>query len=60
MGTRNLDAVFAPQSVAVAGATDRPGSTGAQVTQNLIASFKGRLYGVNPRRPQIAAPKCFT
>ena len=54
MGTRNLDAVFAPESVAVAGATDRPGSTGSQVTQNLIASFKGRLYGVNPRRPSIA------
>lgn len=54
MGTRNLDAVFAPHSVAVAGATDRAGSTGAQVTQNLVASFRGRLYGVNPRRPQIA------
>ena len=54
MGTRNLDAVFAPESVAVAGATDRAGSTGAQVTQNLAASFKGRLYGVNPRRPHIA------
>ncbi len=54
MGTRNLDAVFAPESVAVAGATDRAGSTGAQVTQNLVASFKGRLYGVNPRRPAIA------
>lgn len=53
MGTRNLDAVFAPVSVAIAGATDRAGSTGAQVTQNLIASYKGRLYGVNPRRPSI-------
>ncbi len=54
MGTRNLDAVFAPESVAIAGATDRPGATGAQVTQNLVASFKGRLYGINPRRPHIA------
>ncbi|MFT3811703.1 MAG: GNAT family N-acetyltransferase [Micropepsaceae bacterium] len=54
MGTRNLDAIFAPESVAIAGATDRPGSTGAQVTENLVSSFKGRLYGVNPRRPQIA------
>ena len=53
MGTRNLDAVFAPSSIAIAGATDRPGSTGAQVTENLISSFKGRLYGVNPRRPHI-------
>ena len=45
MSTRNLDAVFAPASVAIAGATDRPGSVGAAATRNLIESFKGRLYG---------------
>ncbi|MCC6918905.1 MAG: GNAT family N-acetyltransferase [Alphaproteobacteria bacterium] len=54
MSTRNLDAVFAPASVAIAGATDRPGSVGAAATRNLIESFKGRLYGINPRRPAIA------
>jgi acyl-CoA synthetase (NDP forming)/RimJ/RimL family protein N-acetyltransferase len=51
MSTRNLDAVFAPASVAIAGATDRAGSIGAQVTRNVADSFKGRLYAINPRRP---------
>ena len=54
MSTRNLDALFAPLSVAIAGATNREGSTGAQVTRNLIESFGGKLYGINPGRPQIA------
>ena len=54
MSTRNLDAVFAPGSVVIAGATTRAGSIGAQVTRNVAETFKGRLYGVNPRRPQIA------
>ncbi|BCW87996.1 hypothetical protein sos41_11330 [Alphaproteobacteria bacterium SO-S41] len=53
MSTRNLDAVFAPGSVAVAGASDRAGSIGAQVTRNVAETFKGRLYGVNPRRPAL-------
>jgi acyl-CoA synthetase (NDP forming)/RimJ/RimL family protein N-acetyltransferase len=54
MSTRNLDALFAPASVAIAGATARAGSVGAQVTRNLIESFGGSLYGINPNRPQIA------
>jgi len=53
MSTRNLDALFAPASVAIAGATDRPGSVGAVTTRNLVDTFKGRLYGINPRLPAI-------
>ena len=53
MSTRNLDAVFAPASVAIAGATDRAGSIGAQITRNVAETFKGRLYAVNPRRPSL-------
>lgn len=54
MSTRNLDALFSPASVLIAGATDRQGSIGAQVCSNVLDSFKGRIYGVNPRRPAIA------
>lgn len=53
MSTRNLDAVFTPASLAIAGATDRPGSIGAQISRNVAESFKGRLYAVNPRRPAL-------
>lgn len=54
MGTRNLDAVFAPASIAIAGATERAGSVGAQVVRNVVESFSGPIYGINPRLPKIA------
>ena len=49
MTTRNLDALFAPDAIALIGANDRPGSVGEVVAANLIAGgFKGRLMFVNP------------
>ena len=50
MGTRNLDAFFAPRSVAIAGATTRAGSLGAQVVANVLESFKGQIFGINPKK----------
>lgn len=49
MSIRNLDSLFAPESVAVFGASDRPASVGGTVWRNLSAEFKGKLYPVNPR-----------
>ena len=37
MTIRNLDALFKPQSVAVIGASSRPGSLGAIVWQRVLA-----------------------
>lgn len=55
MSIRGLDSLFDPASVAVLGASDRPGSVGATVWANLHGGgFKGRLYAVNPRRPLLA------
>ena len=49
-----LDAIFDPQSVAVIGATDRPGTVGRTVLQNLLApSFKGKVYAVNPQHAEV-------
>ncbi|WP_323676014.1 acetate--CoA ligase family protein [Halorubellus sp. PRR65] len=45
--TRNLDALFAPETVAVVGATDRPGSIGRAVVENLVASFDGTVVPVS-------------
>ena len=53
MSIRHLDALFAPASVAVFGATLRPASVGGTVWRNLSADFKGRLYGVNPKHADI-------
>ena len=50
----SLDAVFAPHSVAVIGATDREGSVGRATLLNLKnSSFPGKVYPVNPRHSEI-------
>ncbi len=35
MSTRSLDRAFSPKSLALVGASDRPGSTGRAMLQNL-------------------------
>ncbi len=55
-----LDAVFAPKSVAVVGATEHPGSVGRTVLWNLVSSpFGGTVYPVNPKRPSILGIKAY-
>lgn len=50
MTIRNLDKLFAPASVAVIGASERPGSIGSVLTRNLVdGGFAGPVWGVNPR-----------
>lgn len=47
---RDLGAFFAPRSVAVVGAGERPTSSGGAVLQNLrISGFAGEIIPVNPR-----------
>lgn len=57
-GVGALDAVFAPRSIAVIGATERPGSVGRAVLQNL-APFAGPVYPVNPNRPSVLGRRCY-
>ena len=50
MSIRNLDSLFTPASIAVIGASDRPGSVGATVWHNLHqGGFAGPLLAVNQR-----------
>jgi len=54
MSIYNLDRVFDPKSVAVIGATEREGSVGRIVLQNLQQSgFCGTIHPVNPRRQTV-------
>jgi len=49
-----LAALFSPRSVAVIGASDRPGSVGRGVLWNLISHpFGGTVYPVNPRHTNV-------
>jgi acetyltransferase len=54
MSIRNLDALLQAHSVAVVGASERPGSVGATVWRNLRAgTFKGTLMPVNPKHREL-------
>jgi acetyltransferase len=50
----SLDTLFTPRSVAVIGASERPGSVGCTVLTNLTSSpFGGSVWPVNPKRPTV-------
>jgi acetyltransferase len=54
MSVRNLQHLFAPRSVALVGASDRPGSLGATLLRNLDAGgFGGPVWLVNPRHEEV-------
>lgn len=54
MTIRHLDRLLQPRSIAVIGASDRPGRVGTTVWRNLRAGrFAGPLYAVNPKHPTL-------
>ncbi|MFP8779735.1 GNAT family N-acetyltransferase [Hydrogenophaga sp. RWCD_12] len=59
MSIRHLDALFAPASVAVFGASERPASVGATVWRNLLGGFRGKLYAVNPKHSTLGGVKTY-
>ena len=57
---RPLSSIFSPQSVAVIGATENPGSVGRTILENLIkGGFAGAIYPVNPKRDTILGLKAY-
>ncbi len=55
-----LDAVFRPRSVAVVGASTRPGKLGHEILRNLLeAGFGGEVYPVNPKADEILGVRCY-
>jgi acyl-CoA synthetase (NDP forming) len=49
-----VSALFAPRSIAIVGASERPGSYGGEAMLNLARfGYPGRVYPVNPRRPIV-------
>ena len=57
---QSLEALFNPDSVAVIGATERPGTVGRTVLHNLLnPAFHGRVYAVNPQRPEVLGAKAY-
>ena len=59
-GRQALDAIFAPQNVAVIGASEREGSVGRTILWNLISNpFGGAVFPVNPKRPSVLGIKAY-
>src|SRR6516225_2725009 len=55
-----LDAIFAPKSVAVVGATEKTGSVGRTVLWNLMNTpFGGPIFPVNPTRASVLGIKAY-
>ncbi len=60
MTIRNLDALLAPRSIALIGATERPASVGLTVARNLLVpGFSGGVYFVNPSRSSVLGQRCY-
>ncbi len=55
-----LDPFFGPETVAVIGATENPGTVGRTVLWNLMSSpFGGTVFPVNPKRPGVLGIKAY-
>ncbi|MCR4266199.1 bifunctional acetate--CoA ligase family protein/GNAT family N-acetyltransferase [Nitratireductor sp. ZSWI3] len=60
MTIRNLEFAARPTSVAVLGASNRPGAVGQIVMQNLlVGGFEGEIWPVNPKYTEVAGRRCY-
>ena len=60
MSSRNLEYLLAPHSVALIGASDRPGSVGATVMRNLVTGgFDGPVWPVNMRHREVGGRRAY-
>jgi acyl-CoA synthetase (NDP forming) len=55
-----LDAIFYPKTIAVVGASARPGTVGNDILRNLLfTNFAGAVYPVNPKAKSILGVKAY-
>jgi acetyltransferase len=60
MTIRNFDALLNPRSVALIGASSRPGSVGLITAQSLLGGgYSGPIWFVNPKHRAIAGHACY-
>jgi acetyltransferase len=51
--------MFSPKSIALIGASEKPGSVGRALLENL-QSFRGRVFAINPSHPRLLEQKAFS
>jgi len=55
-----LDNFFTPRSIAIVGASSKPGKIGHEIVRNISQyDYKGRVYPVNPTAESILGLKCY-
>lgn len=54
-----LESFFHPKSVAVIGASNKPGKVGNDVMVNLVKNYKGIIYPINPNDETVEGLKTF-
>ncbi len=55
----SLTKLFHPSSVAVIGASRKKGQVGREVLTNLLESFDGKIFPVNPKADRLEGLKCY-
>ena len=57
---KGLQKLFDPESIAIIGASNEPGSVGLSLMKNLVGSgYKGTVYPVNPNRKNVFGIRCY-
>jgi predicted CoA-binding protein len=60
VSSHHLEYLLAPESLAVIGASDRPGSVGATVMRNVLSGgFRGPVWPVNLRHDVVAGLRAY-
>ena len=54
-----LDRMFDPKSIALIGASEKEGSVGRTILQNLLSGKASEIYPVNPNRKTILGVECY-
>jgi acyl-CoA synthetase (NDP forming) len=61
MSKSSLKELFEPSSLAVVGASSNPAKIGHEVLRNIIeGGYKGQIFPVNPKTPEILGLKVYT
>ena len=55
-----FDFIFNARSIAVIGASDKPGKIGFEIFRNIVEGrFQGKLYPINPKLTELMGYKCY-
>jgi acetyltransferase len=56
-----LQKLLSPESIAIIGASTKPGAVGNDIVKNLVSySYSGKVYPVNPKATELYNLPCFT